>query len=130
MKELTSRQRIVRMFEHRDADRIPIIDAPWRSTLDRWQREGLPQKRWADYYGADLTWIDYFGVDFVGSLGGDNSPRYEEKTIEETEEYKIVTTKWGVTMRLEKRAEATPEYLDFSRLFKRTWLRLIWPILT
>lgn len=121
MKELTSRQRVFRMFEHREADRIPIIDAPWKSTLERWQREGLPKKRWVDYYGADLTWIDHFGVDFVGGFGMDNSPRYEEKTIEETEEHKIVTTQWGVTMRVEKRAETTPEYLDFTITDPETW---------
>ena len=28
MKKLTSRERFARMFEHRDADRVPIIDEP------------------------------------------------------------------------------------------------------
>ncbi|MCK4626051.1 MAG: hypothetical protein KAV00_12115, partial [Phycisphaerae bacterium] len=44
----------------------------------------------------------------------DNSPRYEEKVLEETEEYKIYTSAWGVTMKKWKHAESTPDFLDFT----------------
>jgi uroporphyrinogen decarboxylase len=36
MDKLTSKERFLRMFEHRDADRIPITDIPWATTLKRW----------------------------------------------------------------------------------------------
>jgi uroporphyrinogen decarboxylase len=50
---LTSRERIQRMFEHRDADRVPIVDLPWDSTIARWRREGLPAGAdWAEYLDA------------------------------------------------------------------------------
>ena len=39
MQELTSWERFQRMYEHRDADRIPIIDDPWAATIERWRRE-------------------------------------------------------------------------------------------
>ena len=33
-QEMTSRERIRRMFEHREADRIPILEEPWDTTCE------------------------------------------------------------------------------------------------
>ena len=66
MKEMTTWERFSRMYEHREADRIPIIDGPWGATIERWQREGMP---------ADVSYVDYFGLDHVVGFGADNSPR-------------------------------------------------------
>lgn len=71
---MTTCERFRRMFEHREADRIPIIDDPWAGTLRR-HREGMPE-------GAD--WCDYFGVDKICRIGVDITPRYEQKVIGET----------------------------------------------
>jgi len=54
MNKMTSHERIQRMYEHRPADRIPIIDYPWDSTIRRWQAEGMP---------ADVSYVDYFDLD-------------------------------------------------------------------
>lgn len=105
MADMTSHERFKRMFEHREADRIPIIDSPWSTTIERWQREGMPK---------DADWVDYFGADHVARIGMDNSPRYEEKVLEETKEYKVCTTRWGATIRNWKHATSTPEFLDFT----------------
>ena len=75
------------MFDHVEADRVPIIDCPWEATIERWHREGLP---------ADVSYVDYFDLDRVAHIGVDNSPRYPERVIEETDEYKIHTSKFGV----------------------------------
>jgi uroporphyrinogen decarboxylase len=32
---MTSKERILRMFEHKDADRVPITDSPWAGTLGK-----------------------------------------------------------------------------------------------
>lgn len=104
MTEMTSRERFQRMFEHREADRIPIIDQPWGSTIERWHREGMPE---------GVSYVDFFGLDRVAHIGVDNSPRYEERVIEETEDYRIVTTAWGATLRHWKHVTSTPEFLDF-----------------
>ncbi len=105
MTEMTSHERFTRMFEHREADRVPIIDIPWDSTIERWQREGMPK---------DADWVEYFGADRIAYIEMDNSPRYEEKVLEETEEYKIYTSAWGATMKKWKHAESTPDFLDFT----------------
>jgi uroporphyrinogen decarboxylase len=43
MKMLTTHQRMTRVYQHREPDRVPITDGPWESTLVRWRREGLPE---------------------------------------------------------------------------------------
>lgn len=105
MKEMTTHERFTRMFEHREADRIPIIDEPWAGTIRRWQREGMPK-------GVD--WRDYFGIDKVERIGVNITPRYEEKVLEETDDYIISTTPWGVTLKNFKMEDSTPEFLDFT----------------
>lgn len=109
---MTSKERFLRMYEHREADRIPIIDAPWTGTLARWQREGMPK-------GAD--WRDFFGVDKCEAISVDISPRYERKIIEETDRYYIETSEWGVTMKHFKELDSTPEFLDFTVTTEEAW---------
>jgi uroporphyrinogen decarboxylase len=111
-KPMTSRERFRRMFEHREADRVPVLDGPWAATLERWRREGLPE-------GAD--WRDYFGLDKTAHIGVDNSPRFEEKVIEETDEYRIATTKFGATVKNWKHVASTPLDLDFRVKDRKAW---------
>ena len=112
MAEMTSRERFARMFEHRDADRVPIIDGPWGATIERWRREGMPE---------DVDFVDFFGLDHVVHIGADNSPRYEAKVVEETDEYVINTTSWGATLKTWKHAASTPEFLDFTIVDPDSW---------
>ncbi len=114
MSELTTYERMKRVYEHRDPDRAPIIDDPWASTIARWRREGLP---------ADVSFADYFGLDKYASIGADNSPRYPEVVLEETEEYTISTTRWGSTQRVWKHVGGVPEWLDFKVKTPDDWLK-------
>ena len=50
---MTAHERYTRMYEHRDADRVPITDGPWSVTVDRWHREGMPK---------DVAYQDFFGM--------------------------------------------------------------------
>lgn len=112
MKAMTSRERFQRMYAHREADRVPIIDSPWEATIERWQREGLP---------ADTSFVDYFGLDKVAHIGVDSSPRYPVRTVEDTDEYRIFTTAWGATLKTWKHAASTPEFLDFTITDRPAW---------
>jgi uroporphyrinogen decarboxylase len=49
------------------------------------------------------------------------SPQYEKKVIEETEDYRIVTTEWGVTLKNFKVPDSTPEFLDYTVTSPETW---------
>ncbi|MBS3763012.1 MAG: hypothetical protein KGZ25_06885, partial [Planctomycetes bacterium] len=65
MNAMTSRERFQCMYEHKEADRIPVIDSPWGATIERWHKEGMPE---------DTTFVDFFGLDHVAQIGVDNSP--------------------------------------------------------
>lgn len=103
MSQMTTRERMLRTYRHQDVDRILMVDRPWEGTLARWHREGLPK---------NIDWEDYFGFDKVVKIFPDNSPRYNEKVIEKTDRYSIITTPWGQTQRVFNELDSTPEVLD------------------
>lgn len=109
---MTSKERFLRMYQHREADRVPIIDSPWAGTFRRWHREGMP---------TNVDWTEYFDIDKTAGIGVDITPRYEAKTIEETDEYVIYTTAWGVTQKSFKLEDSTPEFLDFKVISPEAW---------
>ncbi|MBK8047031.1 MAG: hypothetical protein IPK16_07850 [Anaerolineales bacterium] len=94
MQTMTSRERFMRMFEHKEADRIPIIDDPWDATIERWQREGMP---------ADVSYVDYFGLDKMARIFVTTHPSTNAGWWT-TDEYKTVTSQWGVTQKTWKHA--------------------------
>lgn len=112
MTEMTSRERFARMFAHKPADRVPVIDSPWGATIERWQKEGMPK---------DVDWTDFFGMDKVVHIGADNSPRFEQKTLEESDEHIIRTTQWGATLKSWKHAASTPDFLNFTVVDRPSW---------
>ncbi|OGS34611.1 MAG: hypothetical protein A2293_03140 [Elusimicrobia bacterium RIFOXYB2_FULL_49_7] len=109
---MTARERILRMYHHQDADRIAIFDTPWQSTLRRWEKEGMP---------LDTDYTTYLGLDAIRTFRLDNSPQYEQKVLEETADYLIVTSTWGVTTKNWKHAESTPEFIDFTIKDPESW---------
>ena len=110
--ELTSKERFLRMFEHREADRVPMTDSPWGTTIERWRREGLP---------TDADVAQYFGYDNIASMFCDNSPRFPARTVEETDEYVIATSPWGATMKNWKHKTSTPDFVGFTIVDRPSW---------
>jgi uroporphyrinogen decarboxylase len=100
------------MFDHREADRIPVTDSPWQGTLARWRREGMP---------AAADWRDYFGADKFETIGINITPNYPERILEETDRYVIKTSPWGVTMKHFKEMDSTPEFIDFRVTTPEAW---------
>ena len=111
---MTSKERFSRMFAHKEADRVPIIDSPWQGTIARWRREGMP---------AGAAWQDYFQVDKTATISVNVTPRYPVKVLEETDRYRIETSEWGVTMKHFKEEDSTPEYLDFTITTPESWAK-------
>lgn len=105
MKPMTTHERFARMYAHKEADRVPVIDSPWAGTLARWREEGMPK---------NVPWHEYFGIDHTVGIGVDNSPRFKEKLIKRTADYTIVSTGWGATLKQQNHADSTPEFLDFK----------------
>jgi len=100
------------MFDHKEADRVPITDQPWEGTVSRWKREGMPN---------DADWRDFFDVDKFEAIHIDVSPRYEEKTLEDNDKFRVYTTNYGITMKHLKGEDTTPEYLDYTITDPAKW---------
>ncbi len=112
MSEMTTRERMKLTFEHKEADRAPIVDLPWESTIARWRKEGLPKH-------AD--WGEFLNVDCVRKISADNSPRYPIRMIEKTDEYRSYTTPWGATKK-DWHTTGAQGYLDYTITNKDAWL--------
>jgi uroporphyrinogen decarboxylase len=115
MTEMTTRERMTCMFEHRTADRIPVTDQPWATTLARWEREGMPKN--TDY-------VDYFGLEKFASVSGDNTPRCAPEVVEETDEWIIKVTPWGSHVKNFKTTTSTPEMVKPAMPDIREWPKM------
>jgi len=112
--KMTTRERMMRTYEHREADRVPIVDIPWASTLARWEREGLP---------ANVDWADYMDVDSVHQILPDNSPRFPMQMLEATDEYRVYTTMWGATRKDWYANSGALGYLDYTVTDPDAWAK-------
>jgi uroporphyrinogen decarboxylase len=108
---MTSRERVLRALNHQIPDRVPIHDAPWISTIQRWYKEGLPE---------DTTPEEHFGFEFE-FFGADTSPRLPVKVLEKNEEYIITTTSQGGKRRNHRDYSTTPEIIDWPIKTKDDW---------
>lgn len=111
---MTSRERVLAALNFKEADRIPIHDNPWVSTVDRWRREGLPSNQSpAEYFEYELA-----------LYGADTSPRLPIKVIDESDEFIVETTPFGGVRRNLRDYSSTPEILDYPVKCRADWERL------
>ena len=82
---MNSRERVKLALEHKEPDRVPIHDNPWRATVDRWLSEGLP---------SGVSAADYFGYEFA-EFGADTTPRFPIEVLSEDEEYIVERNSFG-----------------------------------
>lgn len=105
--ELTSQERMARMLERRDHDRIPRSDVYWPETIKRWQGEGLAGgveevNNFLCGDVADLSWS--WPVPFPG----------REEIVAEDDETKVVRNNMGNVLRWWKNKWGTPEHISFG----------------
>ncbi|MFH1567069.1 MAG: uroporphyrinogen decarboxylase family protein [Gemmatimonadota bacterium] len=113
--ELTARERWRRVFAGQLPDRVPYTDAFWRTTIERWHREGLP---------ADVAPADYFGSE-LARLGGDYTLQLPERTLEETNRYRVYVDTDGATRKVIRVGDDwTPHWLDFTIRGRDDWHEL------
>ncbi len=111
---MTSRERVRRVLEHKEVDRVPIMDSPWQATVARWRREGLGDfVEPADYFGYEIA---YFGMDL--------SPGYPTEVLEENETYIIERLATGEVRKNFRDYSTTPEIIDWPIKKKDDWLKI------
>jgi len=108
------RERVKRILDHKEADRIPIHDNPWQATVDRWRREGLP---------SGISPADYFGYELCG-FGADTSPRFPVEVLSEDEEYIVERTAYGGIRKNHRDHSTTPMIIDYPCKSREDWEKI------
>lgn len=111
---VNSQERVRLALSHQEADRIPIQDSPWASTVDRWRGEGLP---------SGMSAADYFGYELAG-FGADTSPQFPVEVLHEDREYIIERNAFGGVRRNHRDRSTTPEIIDYPCKGREDWERL------
>ena len=129
MATMTSRERVRLSINHKEPDRVPIRDSPWRSTMRRWHNEGLlVAANEEDLLDPDMVdyfdkLADYFDYD-IRTTWTDLTPRLPVRVVSEDEEYITQTTAWGGVQRDHKDHSTTPEIVACPVSKKDDWLPL------
>ncbi|MCX8180753.1 MAG: hypothetical protein N3E41_05210 [Thermofilaceae archaeon] len=95
---MDSRERVYKLLNLEEPDRVAIIDFPWSETLDRWKSEGLPE---------NVSIHKYFGYD-IYLVGIDVSPKFDNFILEEGAEYIVYRDSYGVAVKSWKGRSGTP----------------------
>ena len=111
---MDSRERITTVLAGGIPDRVPYHDLFWRTTVDRWHREGLP---------ADVSPMDYFGTEMVW-LYGDYTLQLPERLVEEGENTRTYWDKEG-TLKKDSQTDIgwTSQWLDYTIKTKEDWYK-------
>ena len=111
---VTGRERVSRMFERRDHDRVPRYDTYWAETITRWQGEGLQ----GDLNAA----LDLLGTDFQRICWCSPRPFPEDfQIISEDKQTVEVRNDFGAIHREWKGRSGTPEHLGFGCDSRQAW---------
>jgi hypothetical protein len=118
---MTNRERFLRLMRGEPLDRAPFFPCfgPWPATLERWHDEGLPR---------DADWRQVCGFDGdmrqMLPINGFLCPQFPEQIIEETEEYRVFTDRFGVRKRDRQDGGSMPEFLGYAVESRADWERL------
>jgi len=101
-------------LQHREPDRVPIQDWPWKATVDRWRTEGLPFR---------ISPADYFDYELV-VLEADTSPQFPVKVLFENEEYIIERDRYGAIRKNHRDYSTTPMITDYPIESRDDWEKI------
>ncbi len=126
---MNARERFIATCRFEPVDRPFRFDAMgfWPETIERWHKEGLPE--WAE----ELTALVHYGMDlrmiiFLGSYENPCLfPMFDEKIMEETEQYRIKRDLVGNVIKEFKGGQSSiPQYLDFPVKDMRSFEEMKW----
>ncbi len=111
---MTGRERMNRMLERREQDRIPRHETFWPETLDRWQSEGLT--------GGEMAALEILDGDIRSLCWSEPKPfpgRCE--MIAEDADTVVSIGCYGETQRRWKNRSGTPEHIAFGCTSREQW---------
>jgi len=118
----TGRERVARMFERQDHDRVPRHESFWPETITRWQDEGLN--------GGEQAVLDLLDTDFQGLcwIWPQCFPG-RETTVNSDADTRIVRDGQGKLVRYWRNKSGTPEHLGFDCDSREKWEQVYQPAL-
>ena len=110
---MESRERVSTVLSGGIPDRVPLHDAYWETTVERWHREGLPQ---------DISPYDYFGTNEIVFIGADETMQFPERLVEEGSGRRTYWDSDGA-LRTDLHLEEgwTSRWLDYTIKSKEDW---------
>ena len=114
---MTDRERFLAIMNYGAWDRMPVLHWDvWPETRERWIAEGMPRDvdEW-DYLCAVRRWH------FIGGQLLALYPPFEEKVLQETDEYRIYCAADGVVKKEWQHRSCIPQFLDFALKTARDW---------
>lgn len=115
---MTSRERILAALHQQPSDRLPMCETQyWPQTLERWKLEGMP---------AGVDPIRFFGLDPIACINDLFDPSFQllERTLEETDDYRIDTDRYGKTVKSWKHSDNPPSILEPAIRDWEDWRRV------
>jgi len=113
---ITNRKLFQEIMHYGTFDRMPLIHwKGWPETVERWEGEGLPEG--ADqhkYFNTSPQWVGVSADNYL-------LPLFEEKIIEETEEYRLLRDVNGVITKAWKNKSCIPQYSGFTFKTAADW---------
>lgn len=113
---MTDRELFTSIMHYGEFDRMPVFHwRGWDETRRRWLAEGLSE---------DRSEHDFFGTSPMSLGVGVNVglwPAFEEETLEETGEYKVIRQHDGVVARHWKSKSCIPQFLGFTLKGEEGW---------
>ena len=111
---MNARERVATVLNGGIPDRVPIHDGYWQTTIERWQREGLPTGvSPEDYFDLEMVWI-----------GGDWTLQLPERVVSQGEQSRTYWDDMGA-LRSDLRTDIgwTTQWRDFSIKTRDDWLK-------
>ncbi len=114
---MDSRERVIRTFQGEKIDRVGIVDYYWGLTVKSWREQGLGDEEPEYFFDHDLV---YFHMD----------PRFgfEERFLGEDDDYRIIYTIDGETLKIPKdpqsiisRSDVLGIPVDYTIKTRRDW---------
>ncbi len=121
MVTMNERERFTRIMRFQTVDRLPNYELGLlKGTAELWHNEGLP---------SGVDWKDYFEIgDFRHTADAPNLgmiPQFEQKLVEETEEYTISIGPDGIKAKhLKTSDEFMPQFLEYPVKDREDFLKL------
>lgn len=116
---LSSQERVNRMFERRDQDRVPRCDSYWGETITRWQNEGMKgevrEMLGDDFHCLCWSWPSVFPG--------------QDDLISEDDETRVIRDGQGKHVRYWKKKSGTPEHIAFECDSREKWDKVFKPAL-